>query len=286
MKNIGVILFCGGILMTFAINATELKKALHSSKHPFDYELGIRIIPGTKQKAPTTICCHGYGYSNAIIDVVHSFGVIQNHLVSFNFPDYECVAKKYDPKKSNFGSIDEVLPLLYVIKKCVIDANIDVINLYGFSAGGGAVINTLAVLNQNLYDEQLKKIGIDTDAKKNIISAIEKGLIILDCPLKSIDEIMEMRGKDPEFEILSQRYIKNNMRPIDSIEKTAGLNLTILLHFQMPDEILGNRDDKLFADRLTVANKGKTYVIFGNDGGHNRFHTSLWKKYKTILSSK
>lgn len=268
--------------MTFTINAAELNKALHSSNNPFDYDLGIRMIPGAKQKAPTTICCHGYGHSNAIIDVVHSFGVIQDHLVSFNFPDYECVAKRYDPKKSSFGSIDEILPLLYIIKKCVIDAGLETINLYGFSAGGGAVVNTLAVLNQNAYDEHLKAIGINADAKQKMIDAVQNGLIILDCPLKSIDEIMVLRGKDPEFAILSERYIKNNMRPIDAIQKLQGMNLTILLHFQTQDEILGNRDDTLFADRLIAANKGKTYVVYGKDGGHNVYHASMWKEYRRI----
>lgn len=263
--------------MSLLINANE--------KQPFAYDLGIRRIPGKKENSPTIICCHGYGHSNAIIDVVHSFGVMQDHLVSFNFPDYDCVAKQYDPKKSTFGSIDEILPLLYILKKCVIDAKLESINLYGFSAGGGAIINALAVLNQHIYDEQLKAIGINADAKQKIIDSVQKGLIILDCPLKSIDEIMALRGADPEFQILSQRYIKNNMRPIDVVQNLKGMKLTILLHFQTPDEILGNRDDKLFADRLTTANNGKTIVIYGNDGGHNRYHASLWKEYNNYMRS-
>lgn len=271
------------MVMSISISAAELKNVLGASKnHPFNYDLNIRIIPSKKQNAPVTVCCHGYGHSNAIIDVINSFGVITDHLVSFNFPDYECVAKRYDPKKSTFGSIDEILPLLFVLKKAVIDAKIDAVNLYGFSAGGGAVVNALAVLNQNLYDAQLLKIGINTDDKKKIIDAVQKGLIILDCPLKSIDEIMAARGKDPEFTILSKHYIKNNMRPIDAIHKLNGMNLTILLHFQTPDEILGNRDDKLFADRLVAANKGKTYLVYGKDGGHNVYHSSMWKEYKKL----
>lgn len=273
-------LLCVLMGISVSINAADLKKVIDSSSPPFTYDLSIRTIPSKNAHAQITICCHGYGHSNAIIDVVHSFGVIPDHLVSFNFPDYNCVAKRYDPKKSTFGSIDELLPLLYILKKCVIDAGWQAVNLYGFSAGGGAVVNVLAVLNQNTYEEQLKTIGISNAAKKQIIDAVQKGLIILDCPLKSFDEIIALRGKDPELDILGQRYIKNNMRPIDAVQKLQGMQLTILLHFQNPDEILSNRDDKLFADRLTAANAGKTTIIYGNDGGHNSYHKSLWAEYK------
>lgn len=277
MKLILVIL-----VMNVSITATELKKTVDSKQHPFAHDLGIKILPSLKKEAEVTVCCHGYGHSNMIGEVLNSFKVVPDHIISFNFPDYNCVAKGYDPKKSTFGSIQELLPLFHVLKVVVIDAHLEKVNLYGFSAGGGAVVNALAVLNQNAYDAQLKTIGIDADAKKKIRDAVQKGLIILDCPLKSIDEIIALRGKDPEFMILSQRYIKNNMRPIDAIKKLNGMNLTILLHFQTPDEILGNRDDKLFADRLTAANKGKTQVIYGNDGGHNSYHASLWKEYIKI----
>lgn len=274
------------LVMIFSISATELKKAADISKqHPFAHDLGIKILPSVKNEAEVTVCCHGYGHSNMIGEMLHSFRVVPDHIISFNFPDYDCVAKRYDPKKSTFGSIDELLPLFYVLKIIISDAHLQKVNIYGFSAGGGAVVNALAVLNQNIYDEQLKKVGIDSSVKKKIIEAIQNGLIILDCPLKSIDEIMALRGKDPEFAILSKRYIKNNMRPIDAVQKLQGMNLTILLHFQNPDEILGNRDDKLFAERLTAANRGKTHVIYGNDGGHNSYHKSLWNEYKKLRTA-
>lgn len=268
------------IAMSITTGATELKKTVDTKSHPFAHDLGIKIISSVKKEAEVTVCCHGYGHDNSIGDVLNSFKVVPDHIVSFNFPDYNCVAQHYDPKKSSFGSINELLPLFYVLKVVVVDAQLQKVNLYGFSAGGGAVINALAVLNQAIYDEQLKTIGIDADAKRKIRDAVQKGLVILDCPLKSIDEIMALRGKEPEFAILSQRYIKNNMRPIDAIEKLKGMNLTVLLHFQTPDEILGNRDDKLFSDRLIAINTGKTRVIYGNDGGHNSYHKSLWLEYR------
>ena len=72
------------------------------------------------------------------------------------------------------------------------------------------------------------------------------------------------------------------MRPIDTVLLISGMKLNILLHFQNPDEIIGNRDDSLFIDLLRKANKGTTTVVIGNDGGHNSFHTSLWNQYKKL----
>ena len=96
--------------------------------------------------------------------------------------------------------------------------------------------------------------------------------------MKSVEEIMEHRGKTPELEALAKNYIQNNLRPIDSIKWLKDLSLNLTLHFQENDEILGNSDDKTFINRLLNANKGSTKVIFGDNGGHNAFHKSLWEQ--------
>jgi hypothetical protein len=82
--------------------------------------------------------------------------------------------------------------------------------------------------------------------------------------------------------ILAERYRANNMRPIDSVERIKGLKLNILLHFQQPDEIIGNREEQLFIDRLRAANSGITEVVIGHDGGHNSYHRSLWSAYAKL----
>ncbi len=250
--------------------------------HPFSYDLGVSLIPAKKADAPVMICCHGYGYNNRVAADVGTVPAVCEHLIGFNFPDYGCTKRPgFDIKKSTFGTIDEIVPLLYLIKQCVVDANLDAINLYGFSAGGGAIINALVVLKSSNYDEQLKKVGIIPEHKIKMLDAMQKGLIILDCPLKSMDEIFAMR-QTPELEFLSERYAKNNMRPIDAISRLKGLRLTILLHFQNPDEMIGNRDDALYAERLKSANGGSTQVVIANEGGHNTHHASLWNAYKNI----
>lgn len=274
------LLNCIGLSM-HGITAEQLNKILHE-KSPFSYNLGVKIFPSKHKNAPIMICCHGYGANNQIGDAIHSIGIVQDHILSFNFPDYEL--RNYDPKKSTFGSINELLPLFYLLKKCIIDGVQEKIDLYGFSAGGAAVINMLAVLNSNTYDAQLKELGISLENKEKIHAAIQNGIIILECPMKSIEELMEARGKTEEFEILANRYVQNNMRPIDAVNNLKGMQLHILLYFENPDDILGNRDDQLFIDRLKKANSGKTEVVSGSYVGHNTHHRSLWDRYKKLFS--
>jgi hypothetical protein len=283
MKSYGIGLFLVVSCTMNAINEFDLFKVLDVKKiQPFGYDLGIEVVANKNPNAGVTICCHGYGSSSHIAEIVDSFNVVPDHIVAFNFPDYDLMHRPYDPRKSTFGSIQELLPFLYIIKRCVCDAGLTVINLYGFSAGGAAVVNTLVVLNEATYDAELAQIGISADDKKRMIAAIKQGLVVLDCPLKSIEEVVNVRGQSREFMILGDRYRANNMRPIDSVQYLKGLPLNILLHFQQPDEVIGNREDQLFIDRLCAANSGKTQVVIGHEGGHNAYHASLWSAYAKL----
>lgn len=251
-------------------------------KNPFSYDLGLRVIADKKNPQHFTICCHGYGHNNEIVDVVDSCNTIKGNLISFNFPDYD-ITDTDDHHASSFGSIDELLPLLYIIHYYTCTLQLPSLNLYGFSAGGGAVINALAVLNKKLYEKELANIGISQHDTQQMLRALEKGHILLDCPLKSVEEIIALHGKSANFEIMRKRYEKNNMNPIDNLKLLAGLHLNLIVHFQNPDEILSNRDDELFIQRLKQANTGTTHVIIGSEGGHNAYHTSLWKAYKKLF---
>jgi hypothetical protein len=274
-----VIILIFASTMAYPITKDALSAAFKD--HPFSYNLGIKVIPSKNTNTDVTICCHGYGHNNQIVDIVNSFNMVPGILIGFNFPDYN-ITSAVDHKKASYGTINEILPLLYILKRCIIDLKIPTINLYGFSAGGGALINALAVLNQSNYTAQLEQIGITVEVRKQIIRALEQGLIILDCPLKSFDEISTAQGTIPELEILATTYKKNNMTPLVALQQLAGLNLNILLHFQNPDEILGNRDDQLYIDRLKKVNRGKTTIIIGSDGGHNVYHKALWTEYKKL----
>jgi hypothetical protein len=267
--------------LSYSITKDKLRELSH--QNPFSHDLGIKIIPSKHEDTHVTICCHGYGHNHEIVDIVNSYDILEDHLIGFNFPDHN-ILYTGDYATCAFGTINEILPLLYIVKRCVSDLEMPVINIYGFSAGGGAVVNMLAILNQSIHDTQLEKIGITQQVKKKIVDALKKGLIILDCPLKSVEEIIDARGSSPELALVASKFVQNDMRPIDTVTKLHGLPLNILLSFQVPDETLSNRDDALFISRLRAANQGKTWVVIASDGGHNAAHTTLWDYYKKIRS--
>jgi hypothetical protein len=265
---------CFGLLALFPLSIF----ALNAARDPFNYDLHLTRIPGKSTK--TMICLHGMGADYQIVYFVKEASKIHQSLVSFNFPDYRMHERIYDPQKTAFGSIDEILPVIYVLNKIIIEEGNQDVNLYGFSAGGGAIINTLAVLNSSTYDADLKKIGVNQAAKQKILDVIQKGDVILDSPLKSMSEIIAKLGPSKELKVIEERFRRNQMEPIDVLPQLSNLALNVIIFFQHPDEILSNRDDALFIERLKKANqKGKTVVLGGNDGGHNYPHYTLWKHY-------
>jgi hypothetical protein len=231
---------------------------------------------------------HGYGESGEILlHFLKEHHAIEGPLITFNFPDFDIRKNPFIADKLHFGTIEELLPALYVMKKYIIEENNPVLNLYGFSAGGGALINCLAILNSCHYDGHLQTIGVGLNEKKMILDALQKGVILLDSPLKSIEEIIDFRKEMQELLVVANRYRENNLRPIDSIEKLSGLSLNIILFFQSPDEIISNRDDLLFAKKLQNANaQGQTHVLIADQGSHNSYHEILWKAYQDLFSFK
>ncbi len=251
--------------------------------HPFKYDLHLTKLEGTKKGV--IICCHGMGGSYKVAEVLQQAGVKET-LVTFNFPDFEAKEGVSDIQKTTFGTIDELLPLIYVIKTCVIDEKKEEITLYGFSAGGGAIVNALATLNTHSYDLMLAGIGVGPKEKEEILAAIQRGFVLLDAPLKSIREVVASRGLSPALEIIGKRYHDNHMEPIDVLEKLEKLALRVIVHFQTPDEVLSNRDDALYIEHLKKANSlGKTCVTMGVIGGHALPHPALWVCYERELAS-
>jgi hypothetical protein len=254
-----------------------------SATSPFDHDLHLSSIPGTSKRV--MICCHGYGGNYKIAEYIKNLNVTDATLVSFNFPEHDIAERTdYDHNHASFGTMKELLPALYVVKQYVIDQNLKSIDLYGFSAGGGVVINLIAVLNTKTYDAELQQIGIGEREKTKMLQAIQKGVVILDAPLKSVEEIIALRGGTEEMEVIGKNYHTHGLRPIDSLNSLKGLALHIILCFQHKDEILSNRDDNLYIERLMQVNAhGRTSVIVADDGGHSGSHVSLWSLYKTLF---
>ncbi|MBS0629388.1 MAG: hypothetical protein JSS30_04085 [Verrucomicrobia bacterium] len=245
------------------------------ANHPFKHDLNFTAIPGKSDKV--IITAHGMNGNHQISQTVKT----DKTIVTFNFPDHDLYKRDMTFDKTTFGTIDELLPLLYVIKQKVLIDGDQEIDLYGFSAGGGAIINTLAALNTTRFDDHLQKLGIDQNGKAQMLAAIQKGTIILDCPLKSVREIIAFRGTSKDLELAEKRYKANDMEPIDAIKYLQGLKLDVTLYFNNPDETLSNRDDQLYYQELKKVNaNGTTQLLIGKGGGHNTPHPQLWESLK------
>lgn len=225
------------------------------------------------------IAFHGMGSSYQLIYVVKELSNTSDTLFSFNFPDHNIDFSPESLSKIAFGTVREILPALYVMKYVVIDKGFKNITLYGFSAGGGVIINVLEALNSTVYEDQLKKIGIGPQEKQQINDALKRGTILLDAPLKSIQEIIEYRGASPELVAIAKQYINNKMEPIETLQRLHDLDYKIIVYFEKPDYILSNRDDNLYFQRLKKANsRGQSFLLEGHTQGHNGAHVALWKK--------
>jgi hypothetical protein len=246
---------------------------------------GLNMVkyPANHPEADVMICCHGMRGDYHIAENLHLNPVIQDHLIGFNFPDANMIVGRVDPEQTSYGTIRELIPAFQVLKSQVLDANLPKVNLYGFSAGGGAIVNVIALLNRTDYDKELREIGITQEVKERLLEAIQKGTVILECPLKSMEEV----GFSDMFNVYARRYKENRLRPIDSLSDLKGLALNILLFFQRPDDIIGNRDDQLYIDRLKEANKlGQTTIVIANEGTHASYHQSLWTAYAELKQKK
>ncbi|MFA6915087.1 MAG: hypothetical protein WC222_01705 [Parachlamydiales bacterium] len=289
MKNLFTIaLFLLYLTTAHAIEFSKLQQTLNTHSPYLSYPINIKAFKGKTSHENILVCCHGYASNYSLGKIIHDSNVSNNHIVSFNFPDYDIHERGFNYSTVCYGTPYEILPALVLLKTIVVDAGAENVSLYGFSSGGGAVVNIIAALNTPKFDTLLQKWGIDCSDKTKILAALQRGIILLDAPLKSREEISEVNGfSDKEFDFVTERYKANEMRPIDSLASFEGAPLNVVLFFQNPDPSLTNRDDELFAQRLRFYNaKGINKVIIADEGGHCGFHTSLWKAYQQLASSK
>lgn len=284
-----LVIVCVGLALCVALSVKNLvglqpeilQQHLSLGKAPFSYPLNITVYPSKTANDGVTLCFHGHGGDYQTGAVIAQS--INENVVSFDFPDAKILDHPGMAKPTSYGSINELLPAIYVVKKCLDNGHLSSINLYGFSAGGGAVVNVLAVLNRHDYDAELASIGIKENDKKQILEAVQRGYVILDCPLKSVEEVIGERGNSPQMQAFAKGYADNRLRPIDSLNDLNGLALTVVLNFQDPDEALTNRDDNLYIQRLRAANwRGKTIVVISHNEGHVAYHPDLWAAYKGL----
>lgn len=159
----------------------------------YDPDITMHNSKNNNPDAYPTIYVHGFG------DTGENFYQWKNceqcvlgPAMTFNLPDHQLLSNVFAFFKSSFGQWSDIAPTLYVLKLCR-DAGYKRVDLFGLSRGGATIINLLAVLNNNSYSSRLRifgpslqKLGIDEQARKDILTMIQAGCITVDVPIKHL----------------------------------------------------------------------------------------------------
>lgn len=262
-------------------NGFAQEVVLIKQENPFGYDLDVQYSKGTN---PTILLLsHGFGSnSQAILNDVRPY--TQDTLIAFNYIDHDFSHATGDDNKTSIATPLEIMPLIYMLKKCIVDLHLQSISLYGYALGASNIIYAIDYLMNKSRDELSKKYNITDQDKILILEAIRKGKILLDVPFKHIDEIIALRGPTPILLMYKERAAKNGiLAPLDTLKKLKNLDMTFLLFFDINNEEFSNRDDSLFVKSLFDANpKGTNIIISTDNGGHAANHPTLWKIYNSL----
>lgn len=272
-------------LMASCSTNDEFEQKMRSMENetPFVHHLDVRYSIGTNKTI--LLCSHGFGgNSSQIIEQVRPN--TSDTLIAFNYIDHDFSHATGDDTKTVMATPIEIMPLIYMLKKCVVDNNISPISLYGFSLGASNVIYAINELLNGGHEDLLKKYNVTASDRASIMQALRKGKILLDSPFKSIEENIALRGPNEILLMYKERAAKHNiLSPLETLVKLKDLNLTIFLFFDTNEEEFSNRDDSKFAKNLLDANaKGTNIVISTDNGGHVGTHSALWKIYSALQS--
>ncbi len=228
-----------------------------------------------------TIFFHGWGDTKNSAKLLKAFtDVLPGDIITFHFHDHGVIIPKL--RHANLGQLPDVLTGLYVLKWACNTLHLSAVDLFGYSRGGATILNLIAVLNDKTgrYDGELTRIGIDATERHALLAMIQKGTIVLDCPLTDVNVSVSMRMKkftQHMIKTLSRvtKYEPTGLQGLTSALHFKGLKLNILLHFQYHDTIVSNQNEAELYRRLYATNPKTTYVVLGNDGGHMHTHAAL-----------
>lgn len=277
-KVISLLLICTSMVSFAADDSLLSRLKMIEEQNPFSHRLDVRYSQGKSKSV--LLLSHGFGAnSQLIINRVRPY--TEDTLISFNYIDHDFSHATGDDTKTVIATPLEIMPLIYMLKQCVVENKISPISLYGYSLGASNIIYAISFLSTNDRDDLLKKYNITEFDKKAILEALRKGKIILDVPFKSIEEVIALRGHGEILLMYKERARANNLlSPLETLGKLKDLNMNFLLFFDSHNEEFSNRDDGIFAKTLLEANSnGTTIVISSDNGGHAAYHTTLWKIY-------
>ena len=274
----------------------QLKKRL-------GYDLAIRIhtkTPSTPIDGKSaTVYAHGWGDSQLSIDYFHrNADFLPDTVVGFDFIDATFGAFLPTYKKSNFCQAKDIASLALMLAT-LNECGVEVIHLFGHSRGAGTILTTLARLARYpIHRRSFKKLGISRDQAKQILRKIERGIIILNCPLIDVQTIIKDKlgwyklawaspfVKGCIMPFITQ-YKPNGDSPLKAARYLRHLNLTICLYTEQQDMIVGNSSE---AELYAILYGPHTYFCIGNTSGH--IHLSpqlaaiskaLYKRYEAEI---
>ncbi len=282
--------FCAilaSLLLVSCSQNSEFERAMTSieAQNPFDYKLDVRYSLGTNKNI--LLCNHGFGgNSQSVIDRVKPHTA--DTVIGFNYFDHGFSHETGDDQATTMATPLEIMPLIYMLKGCVIESNMPSISLYGFALGAADIIYAIDLLTKEEQSELEKKYNITLSDKKRILAALRNGKILLDVPFKSIDEIINLRGPQETLLMYKERMATYKLlNPIDTLSKLSDLNMTFVVFFDANNEFFSNSEDANFAKYLLEANsKGTNIVITADNGGHLADHLTLWKIYSSLEQQK
>jgi hypothetical protein len=264
----------------------EQRKLFHYNlriEHVIDNDSNVQV----NHQRPT-IYFHGWGDTKNSAKLLKAFtDVLPGDIVTFHFHDQGVIIPKL--RHANLGQLPDVLSGIYVLKWVKDMLNVPAVDLFGYSRGGATVLNLIAVLNdkKGLYDSALLRIGVDANERHALLTMIQNGCIVLNCPLTDMNTSVQERMKKYTPHILKAlsrftKYQPYGLQGLTSATTFEGLKLNILLHFQYHDTVVSNKNEAELYKILHEFNPKTTYLVLGNDGGHLHTHASLAQTIHTF----
>ena len=177
-----------------------------------------------------TIALHGWGDSKEFIRRLKRHNpyspLLPGTVITYNALD--AVQDGHLPiAQSSFGQLPDIIPFLYVLKQCA-DADLPTIDINAHSRGAALAINGLAVLNNNTnkYNQVWDQLHINPAQREKIKAMIQKGCIVLQCPLVSVRAAIKNQVKTIRQGIIARSSLLNtlsNFMPSFSLKFSSSL---------------------------------------------------------------
>ncbi len=224
-----------------------------------------------------TLFLHGFGdMKNSAKLFKEFYDTLPGNIITFQFPDWGPGIPWI--RKSSLGQFPDVATALLVLKWAKNKLGLSGVDLYGYSRGGATALNMIYVLSSDEYNDKLHTLGIDPQEKKELLSLIKNGSIVLDAPLRNLNESLSTnivrRFANKILPYVSQ-YDPQGMQGLSSAQALRNLKFNILFHFQHNDNILTNKSETKLYNVFHQLSPSTTYLTLGDEGGHIHTRKSL-----------